>query len=47
MFEQHYTSYADHGEMEYIRDLLLLLTQHGFLSEDEIPAFIEYAKRPV
>jgi hypothetical protein len=46
-FEQRYTSYADRGVMDYVRDLLQLLTQRGILSEDETQAFVEYTKRSV
>ena len=47
LFEQNYTSYADRGVMDYVRDLLLLLTQRGILSEDETQTFVEYTKRSV
>ena len=47
LFEQYYTSYTDRGVMDYVRDLLLLLSKRGSLPENETLAFVEYIKRAV
>ena len=45
LFEQRYTSYADRGVMDYVRELLTELSRRGALPEDETQTFIEYITR--
>ena len=40
-FEEHYTSYADRGLMDYVHDVLVLLKDKGILDTTEKDSFLE------
>ena len=40
-FEEHYTSYADRGLMDYVHDVLVLLKEKGILDTTEKDSFLE------
>ena len=45
-FEERYTSYGDHGLMDYVRDVLNALLENGVLSPQEVGSFPELITRP-
>ena len=44
-FEECYTSYADRGVMDYVRDILCGLVERGSLTESETASMLELLKR--